>query len=285
MQELIKIAFPAIIEQDKKDKDFYLVKCPDIEECEIFGLGFYNTILETQSMLDLYLSKEKYKNIKPSTKDEISKKFPNKKIYFITPSKVFKNEQTLSSSHYQVLKIVKSDEVKIDIYGEAVSPFNKIILFLTILKQADILEGYKCNHCKNSLKNQTAKKEELRKQLYSLKEPLIEEYCSIYNLNIKEETEFIDEIINSENQFACCHMFDLIHSNESACCQCGFHNYKSIKNELDQFNCFNNLQEFVKKFLSLEYKFIALSIEHGKSYKDYIFEHNTKKRLEEEFKE
>lgn len=279
--EFKKIAFPAIIEKDEIMDECYFIKCPDIKECEVFGVGFYDAILEAQNMLNIYLSDEKYKDVKPSTKEELSKKFPNKKIYFITPSEFFKNEPATSNSHYQVLKIIKSNEINVDIYGEAVSPFNKIILFLTVLKQVDNLKKCKC--CKTALSAQEPAKEELRKLLYSLKEPLIEEYCNIYNLN-KEETEFIDEIINSQEQFACCSMFDLTH-NECDDCLCGFHSYESIKNELDKLNCFDNLQEFVKKFLSSEYKFIALSIEKGKSFDDYILEHDITKKLNYEFKE
>ena len=280
--EIKKIALPAIIEKDEIMDECYFIKCPNIKECEVFGVGFYDAILEAQNMLNIYLSDEKYKDIKPSTKEELSKKFPNKKIYFITPSQAFKNEPATSNSHYQALKIIKSNEINIDIYGEAVSPFNKIILFLTVLKQVDKLKKCKC--CKTSLSAQEPAKEELRKLLYSLKEPLIEEYCNIYNLNKEEETEFINEVINSQEQFACCSMFDLTH-NECDDCLCGFHSYESIKNELDKFNCFDNLQEFVKKFLSSEYKFIALSIEKGKSFDDYILEHGITKRLNDEFKE
>jgi len=286
-QLLKSVAFPAIIERDEINEDYYYVKCPDIEECEVFGIGFYEAILEAQNMLNLYLSKEKYKNVKPSTKDKLSKRFPNKKIYFITPVPKFYNEITSSASCYQVLKLVKSNEKNFNSCEliEIIDPFNKIILYLTLLKQADFLEGYETKFIipcidkgekpvtknidklyKSLIKTTPTKNDELRNLLYSLKDYLIKEYSNIYNLNKEEETRFFDEIINDQTPCNCCSMCNLMPLHLPKC-MCGFHSHKEIKNKLDKLNCFENVSEFVKKFLSDEYKFVALPVKYGENNK------------------
>lgn len=295
MQEIKNIAYPAIFERDEKEPKYYNVFFPDFGH-GTYGLGFQNAVFMAQDLLLLLLQSKEIKTVKPSTREEIIEKYPNKKVYLVTPAIQKPSRlKTSPSTHYLVLKIVKSSENNFNVseVKEVIDPFDKIVLYLTLLKHCDLAEGYdtysppiflneepyishakNCLECFNAGKCHTKDMDELRELLYSLKELLIQEYASTYNLDKDKQLDFINEILSHQDCFSCCSMFDMGHTKDVEDCMCGFYSYKTIKKQLDELNCFDNVNVFVKKFLSPEYKFVALKLEYGEDENewDYINE-------------
>ena len=294
MQDINKKAYPAIFEQDTNPK-YYNVYFPDFGQ-RTFGLSFQHAVFMAQDLLSLLLESKEFKTVKPSTREELIKKYPNKKIYLVTPAIQKPSKlKTSPSTHYLVLKIVKSNENNFNVseVKEVIDPFDKIVLYLTLLKHCDLVEGYdiysppifldeepyisyakKCSQCFNAGKCHTKDIDDLRGLLYSLKEPLVEEYASTHKLDKEKQLDFISEILSHQDCFSCCSMFDMGHTKDIEDCICGFYSYKTIKKQLDELNCFDDINAFVKKFLSSEYKFVALKLEYGEDENrwDYINE-------------
>ena len=262
-QQLLKtVSYPAIFEKDKEDNSILNIWFLDLPCIQTFARGINEAFVVAPLILKEALKYKHFREVIPTPAEELHKLYPNKKFIAVNAPLPTIKTKTSYNNHYLVIKIVKTNCYDFDVKNveEIRNALDKVVLFCALLKHADSYNENK-NH------------NELQKLLYDFKEVLIKEYASKLFASEQQVKDTINSIIEKEDCFYCCNMFNMCCSCDMDDCMCGFYSYKTIKKQLDELNCFDDMEKFAKDFLSIEYKIIGLKLEYTDENKwDYINE-------------
>ena len=95
-------------------------------------------------------------------------------------------------------------------------------------------------------------------KILDIREKILEGYAKLSNQSFEQlKSKFVNNK-NREDCFACCKMFNIQHSEEFRDCQCDYCEAQDLLNLLTIFGCFDNVEEFTKRFISPEIKIVGL---------------------------